>query len=120
MNFLVLILFMFPIFSIVFSTLLLKHAPEDINWAYGYRTKRASASLEAWKYAQQVSGEYWRKSGWVSIICVVILAVIVFVFISLDDYYGMFIIFGLLAVQVLIFLLVIPYTEIKLKRMFKK
>ena len=40
-----------------------KHPPKDMNWVYGYRTKRSMASQEAWDFGQHYSSKKLILSG---------------------------------------------------------
>jgi len=111
---------MFPIFMVVMGRWLFKNAPKDINYASGYRTKRSMASKEAWDYANMTSGKYWFNLGLASLPIFAIIGAIVAIFIDHDSATQINVgIIGIVALQLIPFLSVIPYTEKKLKMKFK-
>lgn len=59
---LIIAVFLFPILKIIFGILLYKKTP-DINYLYGYRTKRSMGSDEAWDYANKITGKIWLILG---------------------------------------------------------
>lgn len=40
-----------------------KHCPQDINAAYGYRTRRSMRNMDTWKFAHAHCGRLWWKLG---------------------------------------------------------
>lgn len=40
-----------------------KHPPKKINWIYGYRTKRSTASQAAWDFAHRYCSGLWLRLG---------------------------------------------------------
>jgi len=111
---------MFPIFMVIMGRWLLKNAPKDINYVSGYRTKRSMVSKETWDYANMTSGKYWFNLGLVSLPIFAIIGALVAVFIDHDSVTQINVgIFGIMALQLIPFLSVIPYTEKKLKMKFK-
>ncbi|MFH6602884.1 SdpI family protein [Maribacter algicola] len=34
-----------------------EHPPKNINWLYGYRTKRSMANQEVWEYANRLGAK---------------------------------------------------------------
>ncbi len=52
-----------PIACIITGILFLRSVPGEPNWVFGFRTRRASSSKEAWRYAQSVSGRYILIAG---------------------------------------------------------
>ncbi len=40
-----------------------KHCPQDINVAYGYRTRRSMRNMDTWKFAHAHCGRLWWKLG---------------------------------------------------------
>lgn len=53
----------FGLISIIAGTHLLKYPPKNINYFYGYRTKRSMKSQEAWKFAQSYSAKIFIRGG---------------------------------------------------------
>ncbi|MBD0831250.1 SdpI family protein [Aestuariibaculum sediminum] len=43
--------------GLIAGAILKKYPPKDINWWYGYRTKRAMESQEKWDFAQKCGAE---------------------------------------------------------------
>lgn len=53
----------FGLIAIIAGTHLLKYPPKNINYFYGYRTKRSMKSQEAWKFAQSYSAKIFIRGG---------------------------------------------------------
>ncbi len=46
-----------------FGCIFRKNPPEDINYGYGYRTKRSMINKDTWMFAQKTMGKIWYKTG---------------------------------------------------------
>lgn len=111
---------LFPLAMIFLGRWLFKNAPKDINFLVGYRTKKSMASKEAWDFANTTAGKYWFSLGSASLPIFAIISLLVAVFIEHDNVTHInFGIYGIVALQLIPFLSVIPYTEKKLKVKFK-
>lgn len=53
-----------PLILLGAGALLAKHPPKQINWAYGYRTRRSTKSKETWRFAQVYAGRLWMRLSW--------------------------------------------------------
>ncbi|MGI6152115.1 MAG: SdpI family protein [Christensenellales bacterium] len=53
MAFLVLAMLLIPLVFLGIGLLWKKRPPRKINWAYGYRTRRSTASQQAWDFAHR-------------------------------------------------------------------
>lgn len=53
-----------PLILLGAGALLAKHPPKQINWAYGYRTRRSTKSKETWRFAQAYAGRLWMRLSW--------------------------------------------------------
>ena len=109
----------FPIFMIAFGRWLSNNAPQDINYIVGYRTKRSMASKEAWDFANSTAGKYWTVTGMCCLPVFIIIGVLVSFYLNnneIDESRIVYFFAGILLLQLIPFLLVIPYTESKLKR----
>lgn len=62
-----------PVIMFAIGVLWKKHPPKKINMIYGYRTKRAMASQQAWDRAHALWGAIWRKLGVVLALFVVVV-----------------------------------------------
>jgi uncharacterized membrane protein len=91
--------------------ILSKFPPKEINAFYGYRTKRAKQSQEAWDYAQQTAANQMMKFGGMN----VLLSGIAFVWLP-TELIGMII--GLVLCLVMI-LGIFNQTENRLKSHFE-
>lgn len=67
-----------PVMMVGFGRLFCKHPPKNINGIYGYRTRRAMASQEAWDFSQRYFGKCWFYSGFVVLFLVVIGMLLLF------------------------------------------
>lgn len=99
-----------------FGRILMQMPPDKMNYIYGYRSKMSMKNQDTWNFAQKYAGKVWVYS---SLINVVISAMIVLIFKSTDISETVTIIF-LNVIQPLILLLVIPLTEINLRKTFDK
>ena len=61
--FMLIMVLLIPITMIVIGRLFLKNAPKDINYVFGYRTKRSMMNLETWKFAHGYIGKLWFICG---------------------------------------------------------
>lgn len=66
-----------PITMIIIGIIFENHPPKEINYVYGYRTKRSMASQEAWDLAHKLCGDAWRTIGIILFIFVVVEKLIV-------------------------------------------
>ena len=53
-----------PLIILGAGALLAKHPPKQINWAYGYRTRRSTKNKETWLFAQVYAGRLWMRLSW--------------------------------------------------------
>jgi len=106
-----------PAMIVFFGHVFIKHPPKSINFAYGYRTKRSTASKAAWGYAHQVCGRLWYKGGIFLVILINIIFITTGLFFS-EYLYNVFYILFLIPLAYMLFS--IFYTEIKLKQQFEK
>ena len=109
----------FPIFMIIFGRWLSNNAPKDINYVVGYRTKRSMASKEAWDYANSTAGKYWAVTGIYCIPVFIIIGLVVSYYVNrieIDESRIVYVFVGIVLLQLIPFLSVIPYTESKLKK----
>lgn len=66
-----------PITMIVFGRLFSNKAPKDINYIFGYRTKRSMMNKDTWKFAHAFIGKLWFICG--LILMPISVAIMVFV-----------------------------------------
>ena len=111
--FLSIVSFLLPATMVLFGILFIKRPPQDINSVFGYRTRRSSQSKAAWDFAHRCSGRFWLFGG----ILTAILSGIV-VAITHGNIQFPYIVTGIMGLDIAVLLLVIPYTEIQLKRNF--
>lgn len=52
-----------PCVMIFAGWMMWKHCPQDINAAYGYRTRRSMQNMDTWKFAHAHCGRTWFKLG---------------------------------------------------------
>lgn len=98
-----------------FGIIFIKKAPKKINYIYGYRTPMSMKNKDTWIFAQKYAGKVWIISGIITFIVSVTLA---FVLRGLKSYDTFMLV--LIFVQIIILLLVIPLTEIALRKNFDK
>ena len=61
--FMLIMVLLIPIIMITFGKLFSKKAPKDINYTFGYRTKRSMMNMETWMFAHAYIGKLWFISG---------------------------------------------------------
>ena len=54
-----------PVTMIGFGAYFQKGGPNEINGAFGYRTKRSMKNKETWEFAHRCCGRLWKTAGWV-------------------------------------------------------
>lgn len=62
-----------PIMMITFGLLWKNNPPENINWAYGYRSSMSMKNAETWKFAHMHNAKIWRRSGAIWLVVSIIL-----------------------------------------------
>ena len=61
--FMLIMVLLIPIIMITFGKLFSKKAPKDINYIFGYRTKRSMMNMETWMFAHAYIGKLWFICG---------------------------------------------------------
>ena len=57
--FMLITVLLIPLTMIFFGWLLFRKTPKEINYVYGYRTKRSMMNEETWRFANQYFGKAW-------------------------------------------------------------
>ena len=52
-----------PVIMIVFGWIFMKKAPDKVNWALGYKTKRSMLNEDTWAFAHKYIGRLWWICG---------------------------------------------------------
>ena len=65
--FMLIMVLLIPLTMIFFGWLLFRKTPKEINYVYGYRTKRSMMNEETWKFANQYFGKVWYLCGLISV-----------------------------------------------------
>ena len=76
--FMLIMVLLIPLTMIFFGWLLFRRTPKEINYVYGYRTKRSMMNEETWRFANQYFGKVWYLCGLISAPLSVIAIAIVF------------------------------------------
>ena len=76
--FMFIMVLLIPLTMIFFGWLLFRRTPKEINYVYGYRTKRSMMNEETWRFANQYFGKVWYLCGLISAPLSVIAIAIVF------------------------------------------
>ena len=76
--FMFIMVLLIPLTMIFFGWLLFRKTPKEINYVYGYRTKRSMMNEETWRFANQYFGKVWYLCGLLSAPLSVIAMAIVF------------------------------------------
>ena len=61
--FIFIMVLLIPLTMIFFGWLLFRKTPKEINYVYGYRTKRSMMNEETWRFANQYFGKVWYLCG---------------------------------------------------------
>lgn len=104
-----------PGLMILFGWMFRISPPEKINDWYGYRTKRSKSSPEAWDYAHRYAGKIWQRWGLVTLVLSIGGMLLLLgkgdTPVSLGG-------LGLMVIQLIPMIAVIPITEKELKKRF--
>jgi len=65
--FMLITVLLIPLTMIFFGWLLFRKTPKEINYVYGYRTKRSMMNEETWRFANQYFGKAWYLCGLISV-----------------------------------------------------
>ena len=76
--FMLIVVLLIPFTMLFFGWLLFRRTPKEINYFFGYRTKRSMRNEETWKFANQYLGKVWYLCGLLSAPLSVIAMAIVF------------------------------------------
>jgi len=76
--FMLIMVLLIPLTMIFFGWLFFRRTPKEINYVYGYRTKRSMMNEETWRFANQYFGKAWYLCGLLSAPLSVIAIAIVF------------------------------------------
>ena len=76
--FMLIMVLLIPLTMIFFGWLLFRKTPKEINYVYGYRTKRSMMNEETWRFANQYFGKVWYLCGLISVPLSVIATALVF------------------------------------------
>ena len=76
--FMFIMVLLIPLTMLFFGWLLFRKTPKEINYVYGYRTKRSMMNEETWRFANQYFGKVWYLCGLISAPLSVIAIAIVF------------------------------------------
>ena len=61
--FMFIMVLLIPLTMLFFGWLLFRKIPKEINYVYGYRTKRSMMNEETWRFANQYFGKAWCFCG---------------------------------------------------------
>ena len=76
--FMLIMVLLIPITMIIFGRLFLNKTPKDINYTFGYRTKRSMMNMETWKFAHEYIGKLWFICGLTLLLLSVVIMAFVF------------------------------------------
>ena len=76
--FMLIVVLLIPLTMLLFGWLFFRRTPKEINYVFGYRTKRSMRNEETWKFANQYLGKVWYLCGLLSAPLSVIAMAIVF------------------------------------------
>jgi len=99
-----------------FGLLFMKWVPKEINYIFGYRTTMSMKNQDTWKFAHNYAGKVWVYSGLINIL---FSAIIIIIFKN-TTVFNIISAILIAAVQPIILIVVIPLTEIALRKAFDK
>ena len=70
------VLLLIPAVMMLLGTIFLKRPPRKINDWFGYRTRRAMSSQEAWAFAHRTCGRIWLRWGAVLAVATVLVVLL--------------------------------------------
>ena len=76
--FMLIMVLLIPITMIIFGRLFSNKTPKEINYTFGYRTKRSMMNIETWKFAHEYIGKLWFIFGLTLLLLSVVIMVFVF------------------------------------------
>ena len=76
--FMLIMVLLIPLTMLFFGWLLFRRTPKEVNYVYGYRTKRSMMNEETWRFANQYFGKVWYLCGLILAPLSVIAIAIVF------------------------------------------
>ena len=76
--FMLIVVLLIPLTMLLFGWLFFRRTPKEINYVFGYRTKRSMRNEETWTFATQYLGKVWYLCGLLSAPLSVIAMAIVF------------------------------------------
>ena len=100
---------------ILFGVLFLKKPPREINGLFGYRTRMSSINDDTWNFAHRYAGAVWIRTG-VAVLAASIL--VIWILKSSEKFESYMLI--LFYFQMASLLMVIPLTEIALRKTFDR
>ena len=60
-----------PAIMLAFGRYFQKRAPKNINYVFGYRTRRSMQNEKTWQFAHEMIGKLWSRLGWLSLVATV-------------------------------------------------
>ena len=115
--FMLIFMLLVPLIMIFFGIKFQKAPPNNINWAYGYRTERSMKNRDTWVFAHNCIGRLWKN--WGIVLTPVSLIPMFFVLGADVDRVGQLVI--MISVLQLIFMIIpIFIVESRLKKTFDK
>lgn len=100
---------------ILFGLLFLKKPPREINGLFGYRTRMSSINDETWYFAHQYAGAVWIRTG----VAVLAASLLVIWFLKSSKKFESYMLI-LFYFQMASLLMVIPLTEIALRKTYDR
>ena len=116
-TFMLLMDLLMPLVMIILGRCFAKNPPKKINAAFGYRTAMSVKNKDTWEFAHTYFGKLWEVFGWF-----LLSASVVIMFFALGKGITMVGIIGgaVSAVQIVVVIGTLFFTEIALKKNFDK
>lgn len=106
-----------PAIMLIFGKMMIKRAPKDINYIFGYRTTRSMKNQDTWRFAHLHCGRLWWRLGLV--ILIITVAVHIPFYNSDENLIGT-VSTVVMVIQTIVLLVSIIPTEIALKKTFNE
>ena len=104
-----------PVTMVVAGRMMWKHCPKNINGIIGYRTPRSMKNKETWRFANEYCGRLFFKSGLVMVVPSVLVHVPLY---PCDEETIRTASLIIVAVQIIVLVASVIFTEAALKKAF--
>lgn len=105
-----------PVIMIILGEVMIRQCPRNINSKFGYRTARSVKNKKTWVFANEMISKLYRKIGWSSILLIFIIMTAV---LNKSHSFILYTGIAVIAVELILGILPIIFTEKALKDKFE-